>query len=440
MPPHDSSLALLSERLPLIVSPHVARQATQRLAPAAQRLHPRVILESLQLFAVPRGGAPQRRLQLLEILLFAKARLTPDDPAAALAATLCARGLPPEASTFAPGVAARALEFWTDLEHFRLDAGLEKSAHTGLFAAFWAQAIAEAADDALTALNSHWLCRKTLLKRVGHRVRHLAPLLEPPSQGPLFAGETRLTRETGLILCSQSAESWLFLSPWGQAVAAAFAPHAPAPGLWRSAERGPATGGCLVFFVMGRTVRLPDILTSRAMAAFRAAFAAVDAACRLNPSRHRYFGVGRDGVFLPDAMVAEPALLWAEFFLAAGVVQSLSPHDPYRADDIAPAAVRRYDVLDEQLHVGHLFLYTTGRETPSRLEANALNLKSDFLTEETSRRPLAPRPFVRPRRRAPKKAAPASAESKSGFTADDRANLAKAAPASVKTARRRSRS
>ncbi len=400
--PDDSSndpLELLRERLPLLTSPDIARRALPRLSSPAARLTADDLFTALRIFTTARGGRPERRLKLFGVLLHVRANLTPDDPDEALAAALCRRDEAQIAETSPGADPDAALALWADLEQFRFTAAWDDPPAAGLFAALWTQALAKTKEEALAAVNRHWLCRRSFITRVAAPLRrtNAGALATSPADGPLFAGATRLALEAGLAFCSQKSDRWHFLSPFGRAIAERFAAKRPEPGRWRSAQQGPASRRFRPMSVLGRQVLLPDALTNRTLAAFHTAFSAVDEAVRLNPSRRSFFSIKDVGLFLPDAFVAEPAELWAEFFLAAGAVAEVAPGDVNRADDASPFAVRRYDEADRCLHVGHLFLFATGDEVPLRLLCNRRALAAAFVRQETEHRPLVHKPLPPPR-------------------------------------------
>ena len=99
-----------------------------------------------------------------------------------------------------------------------------------------------------------------------------------------------LLPQNELLTTPARGEPWLFLTPWAEALKTHFTPNAPVLPC-RTAQTAPKGQLAVPVSLLGKTVRLPDVLTAEAISAFRTAFDSVNRNVAENTARRRFYAV-----------------------------------------------------------------------------------------------------------------------------------------------------
>ena len=386
-PPDAAASSFLAERLALLCPPAEARIALALLAPLLTPGISTVRLSAvLRLFEVP-AGEDLPRTALAAALLSRDAGKIPPDPLARDLAVLISGGIP----GVSPGAPSptRLAACWLRLERFRHAAGLAAPKDSGLAAAVWSLFLAQAAPQTDAALfaraQGHLAFRDSAWRRIaaGRRSVDFNP--------PLFCGRAALQPQGEP---PSAIEPWLFLSPWGESLAARFGAHL-------NVIRGDCARTAGDEFaaspvpVLGHWIRLPSVLTTAARRRFLSLFGAVERTVAQRPDRLRFYGVheGRRlaGLFIPLTLCPQPAALWSDLLVTTQVLVSASDRGTDRADDIARYAVWRWDAVGKRRVPGFLFvLFDSPRPPPTlELQEARLTLETAFAAEEAARTSFA---------------------------------------------------
>lgn len=286
-----------SERLSLLLPDEALRPVLRRLLPyVTPTLPPSLALTVLRLFEVSELH-PDEVTLAAEALLAVFTNSRADDPAAEGLAALLTGDIE-RLKSFRDSDPAATAQRWFTLETFLLTSGITQNAHDGWFAAGWARHLTQIPTDetvpqAFAHAAGSLFYRQSALKRLAARLRrHLRGkrFTASPAESPLFSGKAVLLPQNELLTTPARGEPWLFLTPWAEALKTHFAPNAPVLPC-RTAQTAPKGQLAVPVPLLGKTVRLPDVLTAEAIAAFRSAFDTVNRNVAQNTAERRFYAV-----------------------------------------------------------------------------------------------------------------------------------------------------
>lgn len=385
-----------SERLSLLLPDDDAHTTLQRLLPyVTPTLPSSLLLTVLRLFEVSELHPDEVALAAEALLaVFTAARA--DDPAAdGLAALLT--GDIDRLKMFRDADPAATAKRWLTLETFLLTANVTQNADEGWFAAGWARHLTQIPEDETVPQEfarggGSLFYRQSALKRLAARLRRELRgkrFTASPAESPLFTGKAVLVPENELLTTPARGEPWLFLTPWAEALKNHFAPDAPILSC-HTAQTAPKGELTVAMSLLGETLRLPDVLTAEAIAAFRTAFDTVNRNAAENTAQRRFYAVTDAdetvGSFVPSDAVPLPAALWADFFAALEIIADVDTDIPAGATGLLPHAVRRspLEAGRTERPTGFLFVFSAD-DVPSRRHTQCLRVEEAFLAEETKR-------------------------------------------------------
>lgn len=385
-----------SERLSLLLPDEALRPVLRRLLPyVTPTLPPSLALTVLRLFEVSELH-PDEVTLAAEALLAVFTNSRADDPAAEGLAALLTGDIE-RLKSFRDSDPAATAQRWFTLETFLLTSGITQNAHDGWFAAGWARHLTQIPTDetvpqAFAHAAGSLFYRQSALKRLAARLRrHLRGkrFTASPAESPLFSGKAVLLPQNELLTTPARGEPWLFLTPWAEALKTHFAPNAPVLPC-RTAQTAPKGQLAVPVSLLGKTVRLPDVLTAEAISAFRTAFDSVNRNVAENTARRRFYAVTDEnetvGSFVPTDCIPLAAPLWADFFAALEIITDVDADLPASAASVLPHAVKRspLNTNGNERATGFLFVFSED-DVPSRRHAQCLRTEEAFLAEETAR-------------------------------------------------------
>ena len=385
-----------SERLSLLLPDEALRPVLRRLLPSVTpTLPPSRALTVLRLFEVSELH-PDEVTLAAEALLAVFTNSRADDPAAEGLAALLTGDLE-RLKSFRDSDPAATAQRWFTLETFLLTSGITQNAHDGWFAAGWARHLTQIPTDetvpqAFAHAAGSLFYRQSALKRLAARLRrHLRGkrFTASPAESPLFSGKAVLLPQNELLTTPARGEPWLFLTPWAEALKTHFAPNVPILPC-RTAQTAPKGQLTVRVSLLGKTVRLPDVLTAEAISAFRTAFDSVNRNVAENTARRRFYAVTDEnetvGSFVPTDCIPLAAPLWADFFAALEIITDVDADLPASAASVLPHAVKRspLNTNGNERATGFLFVFSED-DVPSRRHAQCLRTEEAFLAEETAR-------------------------------------------------------
>ena len=384
------------ERLSLLLPDETLRPVLRRLVPyVTPTLPPSLALTVQRLFEVSELH-PDEVTLAAEALLAVFTETSARDPAAdGLAALLT--GNVERLQTFRDSDPAATAQRWFTLEAFLLTSGITQNAEDGWFAAGWARHLTQIPSDEtipqeFARAAGVLFYRQSALKRLSARLRHNLRgkrFAASPAESPLFTGKAVLLPEKELLTTPERGEPWLFLTPWAEALKTHFAPNVPILPC-RTAQTAPKGQLTVRVSLLGKTVRLPDVLTSEAIAAFRSAFDTVNRNVAENTAERRFYAVVDTdetvGSFVPTDCIPLAAPLWADFFAALEIITGGDADTPASARGVVPHAVKRslWNRNGNDRATGFLFVFSED-DVPSRRHTQCLRTEEAFLAEETER-------------------------------------------------------